>query len=66
MADQAMTDMVSGIEPDEMNEWLDSLEDVLHRYGPERLSELLIHLQERAYQRGVKLPFTVRAIVSTY
>ena len=58
MADQAVTDMISGIDPDEMEEWLDSLEDVLHRYGPERLSELLIHLQERAYQRGVKLPFT--------
>lgn len=58
MADPAVLESVSGIDPDEMQEWFDSLEDILHRYGPEKLSELLIHLQERAYQRGVKLPFT--------
>ena len=58
MIDQAVLETISGIDADEMQEWYDSLEDVLHRYGPEKLSELLIHLQERAYQRGVKLPFT--------
>ncbi|MEZ6130244.1 MAG: pyruvate dehydrogenase (acetyl-transferring), homodimeric type [Planctomycetaceae bacterium] len=58
MVDPAVRETISGIDTDEMQEWLDSLEDVLHRYGPERLGELLIHLQERAYQRGVKLPFT--------
>ncbi len=58
MLDPAILETISGIDADEMQEWYDSLEDVLHRYGPERLSELLVHLQERAYQRGVKLPFT--------
>ena len=58
MLDPAILETISGIDADEMQEWYDSLEDVLHRYGPERLSELLIHLQERAYQHGVKLPFT--------
>jgi pyruvate dehydrogenase E1 component len=49
---------VSGIEPDELEEWYESLDDVLLRYGPQRLQELLINLQERAYLRGVTLPFT--------
>ena len=53
-----MVDPASGIEAEELQEWLESLEDILHRYGPERLGDLLVHLQERAYQRGVKLPFT--------
>ncbi|MEQ9410462.1 MAG: pyruvate dehydrogenase (acetyl-transferring), homodimeric type [Fuerstiella sp.] len=58
MVDPAVLETISGIDADEMQEWFDSLEDVLHRYGPEKLSELLIHLQERAYLHGVKLPFT--------
>ncbi|MEZ6122690.1 MAG: pyruvate dehydrogenase (acetyl-transferring), homodimeric type [Planctomycetaceae bacterium] len=58
MADPAVLDTISGIDPQEMQEWYDSLEDVLRRYGSQRLGELLVHLQERAYQKGVKLPFT--------
>ena len=58
MVDQAVLDTVTGIEPGELEEWYESLEDILHRYGPDRLRELLIHLQERAYQRGVTIPFT--------
>ncbi len=49
---------VSGIAPDELEEWFESLDDVLIRYGPQRLQELLVNLQERAYLRGVTLPFT--------
>ena len=48
----------SGIAPEELDEWYESLEDILHRYGPERLRALLVSLQERAYSRGVMLPFT--------
>ena len=58
MLDQAVLDTVSGIAPEELDEWYESLEDILHRYGPDRLRELLVHLQERAYARGVMLPFT--------
>ncbi len=58
MVDQAVPDTVSGIDPDEMQEWYDSLDDILHRYGADKLGELLIQLQERAYEHGVKLPFT--------
>ena len=49
---------VSGIAPEELEEWFESLDDVLVRYGPQRLQELLVNLQERAYLRGVTLPFT--------
>ena len=49
---------ITGIEPAELEEWFESLEDVLHRYGPQRLQELLVILQERAYLRGVTMPFT--------
>ncbi|MFM8222577.1 MAG: pyruvate dehydrogenase (acetyl-transferring), homodimeric type, partial [Planctomycetaceae bacterium] len=42
----------------EVQEWIDSLVDVLHREGPERVRQLLVLLQEEAYRRGVMLPFT--------
>lgn len=58
MVDQAVLDTISGIDAEEMQEWYDSLDDILHRYGAEKLGELLIQLQERAYENGVKLPFT--------
>ncbi|MBX3441015.1 MAG: pyruvate dehydrogenase (acetyl-transferring), homodimeric type [Planctomyces sp.] len=49
---------VHGIDPSELAEWFESLEDVLHRYGPERTQQLLVNLRERAYLRGVMMPFT--------
>ena len=42
----------------ETSEWVESLADVLHREGPERVRQLLVLLQEEAYRRGVMLPFT--------
>ncbi|MEZ6068308.1 MAG: pyruvate dehydrogenase (acetyl-transferring), homodimeric type [Planctomycetaceae bacterium] len=57
--DQAVTDgAVQGIEQEELREWYESLEDVLHRYGPEKTQQLLVQLRERAYLRGVMMPFT--------
>ncbi len=58
MVDQAVLETVTGINPDELQEWYESLEDVLNRYGADRLRELLIHLQERAYARGITFPFS--------
>src|SRR5690606_10232859 len=55
--DQAPIGSVEGIDPAELDDWFDSLEDVLHRYGPERTRQLLLNLRERAYQRGVMMPF---------
>ncbi|MBS0266008.1 MAG: pyruvate dehydrogenase (acetyl-transferring), homodimeric type [Planctomycetes bacterium] len=42
----------------ETAEWLESLADILHREGPERVRQLLVLLQEEAYRQGVMLPFT--------
>jgi pyruvate dehydrogenase E1 component len=42
----------------EAAEWIDSLVDVLHREGPQRVRQLLVWLQEEAYRRGVMLPFS--------
>ena len=44
--------------PGELDEWFESLDDVLHRYGKAGVQQLLSSLQERAYVRGVTLPFT--------
>ena len=49
--------LIEGIDPEELEDWFDSLEDVLHRYGPEKTQQLLIRLRERAYHRGVMMPF---------
>jgi pyruvate dehydrogenase E1 component len=58
-ADPNATDgAVQGIDPLELEEWYESLEDVIHRYGPERVQQLLVNLRERAYLRGVMIPFT--------
>src|SRR5258708_36386208 len=42
----------------ETAEWVESLADVWHREGPDRVRQLLVLLQEEAYRRGVMLPFT--------
>jgi len=42
----------------EMDEWVDSLDDMLYRHGPERVQKLLTLLQEQAYRRGVTMPFS--------
>ncbi|MBN1490707.1 MAG: pyruvate dehydrogenase (acetyl-transferring), homodimeric type, partial [Phycisphaerae bacterium] len=46
------------LDPAEVAEWLESLEDVLQRTGRDGVRQLLIKLEETAYRRGVKLPFT--------
>ena len=43
---------------EETRDWLDSLEDVLDRSGAPRVVRLLNELSIRAYQRGIRLPFT--------
>jgi pyruvate dehydrogenase E1 component len=56
--DQISHGAMQGIDPAELEEWYESLESVLHRYGPERTQQLLVQLRERAYLRGVMMPFT--------
>lgn len=54
---KAAEGLIEGIDPVELQEWFESLEDVLHRYGPEKTQQLLVRLRERAYHRGVMMPF---------
>jgi pyruvate dehydrogenase E1 component len=46
------------IDPAETTEWLESLDYVLERKGPERVQQLLAALEEAAIRNGVELPFT--------
>jgi pyruvate dehydrogenase E1 component len=58
MTEQLLDGAVAGIDPAELDEWFESLDDLVHRYGPERVQQVLVALQERAYMRGVTMPFT--------
>src|SRR2546423_6228428 len=46
------------IDPAETAEWLESLDYVLERKGPERVQQLLAALEQAAHRNGVELPFT--------
>jgi len=46
------------IDSNELDEWFESLDDLLHRHGPDGVRQLMAVLQERSYQRGVSMPFT--------
>ncbi len=46
------------VDPAETAEWLESLDYVLERKGPERARQLLEALEEAAIRNGVELPFT--------
>jgi pyruvate dehydrogenase E1 component len=46
------------VDPAETAEWLESLDYVLERKGPERVRELLTALEAAAIRNGVELPFT--------
>ena len=45
-------------DPVESQEWLDSLDEVLERRGPDRVRQLMAKLRDHAHERGVSLPFT--------
>ncbi len=46
------------VDPSETAEWLESLDYVLERKGPERVQQLLTALEGSAIRNGVELPFT--------
>jgi pyruvate dehydrogenase E1 component len=63
VSDETMAKNIASIhfedaDPAETKEWLESLEDLYQRCGPERVQHLLTLLEEAAYRRGVKLPFS--------
>jgi len=41
------------LDSDELNEWLESVDDLLHRHGPQVLSQLLTQIYSRAQAQGV-------------
>src|SRR5688500_18822788 len=57
VAQHTLTDSAAGIEPDDLRDWFDSLEDILFRYGAEEAATLLAKLEAYARQRGVQPPF---------
>jgi pyruvate dehydrogenase E1 component len=44
---------LDGVDPSEMSEWLESLDDVLYRYGREKARLLLSRLNDHAFRQGV-------------
>ena len=43
------------LDPAEMEEWLESVDDILHRHGPQALSQLLAQLYSRAQAQSVPI-----------
>ncbi|QDT36348.1 pyruvate dehydrogenase (acetyl-transferring), homodimeric type [Stratiformator vulcanicus] len=58
MSNETVAEPASGIDELELQDWYESLEDILYRYGPEEAGHLLEQLEERAARRGVVLPFS--------
>lgn len=52
-----MENLQFGMDPSEIEEWLESLDDVLRRHGPEKTQHLLAVLQSKASESGAQLPF---------
>src|SRR4051794_37164663 len=55
-SNEEVTDVtVPAIDPQEMDEWLESVDDLLHRYGPEALGQMLTQLYSRAQGNSVSV-----------
>jgi pyruvate dehydrogenase E1 component len=53
--DEPVVAPVSSVDPVELDEWLESLDDVLHRYGREQVGQLLTQLYARAQAQQVPI-----------
>ena len=53
-------DVIAGEIESENREWIESLDYIHETQGSERVRELLRHLQVRAQERGVQIPFTAK------
>jgi pyruvate dehydrogenase E1 component len=58
MATAELNRSVEDNDPIETSEWLESLDYVLGKKGPRRVSQLLAILDESAHRNGVEIPFT--------
>ncbi|MDB5867095.1 MAG: 2-oxo-acid dehydrogenase component, homodimeric type, partial [Betaproteobacteria bacterium] len=52
-----MKDILPDVDPQETREWLEALESVLEREGPDRAHFLLERLVEKARRSGAYIPF---------
>ncbi|HSQ04803.1 MAG TPA: pyruvate dehydrogenase (acetyl-transferring), homodimeric type, partial [Burkholderiales bacterium] len=52
-----LRDILPDVDPQETREWLDALDAVLEREGPDRANFLLDKLSEKARRAGVYVPF---------
>ena len=57
MAQDTLIGSAAGIDPEELRDWYESLEDILYRYGSVEAGTLLRHLDTYARRRGVDVPF---------
>ncbi|HEX6983937.1 MAG TPA: pyruvate dehydrogenase (acetyl-transferring), homodimeric type [Planctomycetaceae bacterium] len=57
MAQDTLIGSASGIDPEEIRDWYESLEDILYRYGSKEAGALLKQLESYARRRGVDVPF---------
>ncbi len=57
MAQDTLIGSAAGIDPEELRDWYESLEDILYRYGSVEAGTLLKHLDTYARRRGVDVPF---------
>jgi pyruvate dehydrogenase E1 component len=55
---QRVPEQIPWWDPEEMQEWQESLDAVVADGGPVKAAEILARLQERAYLTGVEVPFT--------
>ena len=57
MAQDTVIGTTEGIDPEELRDWFESLEDILYRYGSTEAGTLLKNLETYARRRGVHSPF---------
>jgi pyruvate dehydrogenase E1 component len=55
-----VTAPLDGLDPEEIQEWLESLDSVLQSSGPDVASYILERLREHAKVVGIEIPFTAR------
>ncbi|MDA0748068.1 MAG: pyruvate dehydrogenase (acetyl-transferring), homodimeric type, partial [bacterium] len=58
MSDKILRKPTVDVDPQETDEWLESLDYALRAYGPDRVRYLLDKLDERAQRLGVEIPFS--------
>jgi pyruvate dehydrogenase E1 component len=58
MAQDILLGSVAGIDPEDLRDWYESLEDIVYRYGSEEAAALLAKLAGYARARGIEMPFS--------